>query len=74
MSQWIEIPRCRVLEVSRDELNMEFDWVDERGRECAKWMTAYMITRRRDNRLFKLARFQPLDGMQKNILYLEEWA
>jgi hypothetical protein len=74
MSEWIEIPRCRVLEVTRDELHSDFDWIDENGRECAKWNRAYMITRRRDRRLFRLARFQPLDGTHRNVLYLEEWS
>jgi hypothetical protein len=74
MSEWIEIPRCRVLEVTRDELRADFDCLDENGNECARGTLVYMIRRRRDNRVFKLARFQPLDGIHRNAFYLEEWS
>jgi hypothetical protein len=73
MSEWIEIPRCRVLEVTWPEVSNDFDCLNENGEHC-KGTAIYMLRRRRDNRLFKLSRFQPLDAKARDVLYLEEWS
>jgi hypothetical protein len=74
MSEWIEIPRCRVLQITTAELGAEFDRLDENGNACIRANSIYMLRRRRDNRLFRLARFQPIDCRETAVVYLEEWS
>ena len=73
MSEWIEIPRCRVLEVTSAEVRKDFDWLNE-NRELCRGTWIYMFRRKRDSRPFRISRIQPRDADARKVVYLEEWS
>jgi len=72
MSIWIEIPRCRVLQVTAEELDCEYDLLNEAGKLKERGERIYRIVRKKDNRVFKPAPFSPSDSYVLDVFYLEE--
>ena len=72
MVQWIEIPAHRILAVPSEDYRELFEQFTEDGKKPVVGEAAYQIRRKRDGKLFRLARFTPA-GELFNRIFLEEW-
>ena len=69
---WIDIPACRVLEVTRVETGEYFKLFGEDGEPLKQNGLIYRAIRKSDSRVFKIASFIPLRSYGKDCLYFEE--
>ena len=59
MAEWIEVPAHRIYVISARELRDGFDYIDEKGKPVARGEIPYRFVRKKDGKVFKLARFIP---------------
>jgi hypothetical protein len=57
MAEWIEVPAHRIYVISARELRDDFDYIRENGRLAAHGENPYRFVRKKDGKVFKLARF-----------------
>jgi len=69
---WIDIPACRVLEVTWMEIREQFDILTEDGESCKSPESIYRIIRKSDSHVFKPARIILSEGRNRDVTYLEE--
>jgi hypothetical protein len=72
MAEWIEVPAHRIYVTSARELRDDFDYIGENGRPTARDEIPYRLVRKKDGKVFKLARFALQYGDVYNCLALEE--
>jgi len=77
-TRWIEIERCRILEVPREIFNDEYEKLDENGQKILGMERPELIRRVKDGKLFKVARYIPtiwqtaIIEFERSAIYLEE--
>jgi hypothetical protein len=59
MAEWIEVPAHRIYVISARELRDDFDFFRENGRHAMLGEIPYRFVRKKDGKVFKLARFAP---------------
>ena len=72
MAEWIEVPAHRIYVISGHELRGGFDYIGENGRSVAGAEIPYRFVRKKDGKVFKLARFIPQYTEVHNCTALEE--
>jgi hypothetical protein len=70
--EWIEIQAHRILVVGKREFGEEFETLTEKGEAPSFGEAIYRVIRKRDRKIFKLARFQPIDSFSLDLIALEE--
>jgi hypothetical protein len=59
MAEWIEVPAHRIYVICARELRYGFDYIDEKGKPVERGEIPYRFVRKKDGKVFKLARFIP---------------
>jgi len=72
MGRWIEVPAHRVLEITRDELDLNFSRLNVEGQTCRFGEVLHRIVRKSDNKVFKFPRYHHEMADCGNLLYIEE--
>ena len=72
MAEWIEVPAHRIYLISESELRDAFDYIGENGRRTPRDEIPYRFVRKKDGKVFKLARFIPQYSEVHNCTALEE--
>ena len=72
MAEWIEVPAHRICLISESELRDAFDYIGENGRRTPRDEIPYRFVRKKDGKVFKLARFIPQYSEVHNCTALEE--
>ena len=72
MAEWIEVPAHRIYVLSARELRESFDYIGENGRPAARAEVPYCFIRKKDGKVFKLARFLPQRNGVNELTALEE--
>ncbi len=70
--KWIDIPACRILEITWIEANEQFECLGENGEPCRGFQPIYRMIRKSDSRIFKPAHLMLAVGKNKDVVYLEE--
>jgi len=63
MAEWIDLPAMRVLRVPAGDLVHDFERIEGGGDT--------LYRRLKDNRVFKIARVQPLEALKCAVTYFE---
>ena len=77
-TRWIEIERCRILEIPREIFNDEYEKLNENGQKILGMERPELIRRAKDGKLFKVARYMPMIWQttiiefERSAIYLEE--
>ena len=69
---WIDIPACRILEISSMEAREQFEFLGEGGGPLKEYSVIYRAIRKSDSRVFKTASFIPIDSFGRDCYYLQE--
>ena len=72
MAEWIEVPAHRIYVICARELRDGFDYIRENGRPVAHGENPYRLVRKKDGKVFKLARFIPQYSGFHDYTALEE--
>ena len=72
MAEWIEVPAHRIYVISERELRNGFDYIGENGKLVERGEIPYRFVRKKDGKVFKLARFIPQYTEVHNCTALEE--
>ena len=72
MAEWIEVPAHRIYVISRVNYADGFDYIRENGRPVARGEIPYRFVRKKDGKVFKLARFTPQYSGVHDYTALEE--
>jgi hypothetical protein len=72
MAEWIEVPAHRIYVICARELRDGFDYIRENGRPSAHGENPYRFVRKKDGKVFKLARFIPQYSGVHDCTALEE--
>ena len=59
MAEWIEVPAHRIYVICARELRDGFDHIGENGKPVERGEIPYRFVRKKDGKVFKLARFIP---------------
>jgi hypothetical protein len=59
MAEWIEVPAHRIYVICARELRGGFDYIGENGKPVERSEITYRFVRKKDGKIFKLARFIP---------------
>jgi len=69
---WIDIPACSILRITQEQLLNDLSILNEQGEECQPIEKIYRVIRKYDAKIFKMARFHPIDCYSIHCRYLEE--
>lgn len=72
MAEWIEIPAHRILVLGRRDFAEEFETLNEKGEAPSFGEQIYRVVRKKDRKIFKIARFQPVESFSLDLIALEE--
>lgn len=72
MSEWVEIPAHRVLLITHEEFCDDFIRVNAEGQTPPPGEACYRVIRKRDNKVFRIADFQPYHCVERNEIALKE--
>ena len=72
MAEWIEVPAHRIYVICARELRDGFDYIDEKGKPVKGAELSYRFVRKKDGKVFKLARFIPQYSGVHDCTALEE--
>jgi hypothetical protein len=72
MAEWIEVPAHRIYVICVRELRDGFDYIGENGKVVERAEFPYRFVRKKDGKVFKLARFIPQYTEVHNCTALEE--
>ena len=72
MAEWIEVPAHRIYVICVRELRDGFDYIGENGKPVERAEFPYRFVRKKDGKVFKLARFIPQYTEVHNCTALEE--
>ncbi len=69
---WVDIPACRILEVTCMEVREQFESLSEDGEPLKEYESIYRVIRKSDSKIFKMASIVPMRSFGNDCLYLDE--
>jgi hypothetical protein len=73
LAEWVDVPGTmrRLLQLARETLASDFDWLDENGRTTCDMSAAVLYRRNRDGKLFRASKDRWPEGYGQ-VFFLEE--